>query len=229
MIPPRKEPKIRVFLVDDHPFVREGVRTCLLRHEQFEVVGEASSGEETLQKAREVWPDVIVMDITMPAMNGLEVTKALREMCPKAHVLILSVHGKQEFVREALQSGARGYIRKNNSPMELVKAIESINRGEAYFAPELAQDYFNDFVQKGGHADERGLSRLSGRETQVLKFIVEGLANKEIADRLQLSVRTVEKHRQRIMNKLRIHKATELVKYALTQGVINLPEYAGAA
>ena len=214
--------KIKVLLVDDHPFVREGVRSCLTRYEQFEVVAEAASGQEAIHKAQEFAPDIIVMDITMPGMNGLEATRCLREFCPQARVLILTVHEKKEFVREMIQSGARGYVRKNTSPVELVSAIERIHRGETFFMPEVAQAFFEDYVLSGGKLEQTVPQRLSPRERQVLSMIVEGLASKEIADRFALSVRTVEKHRQRIMKKLGIHKATELVKYAITRGFVNV-------
>jgi DNA-binding NarL/FixJ family response regulator len=217
-----KKMKIKVLLVDDHPFVRDGVRSCLARHGQFEVVGEASSGQEAITKAREFSPDIIVMDITMPGMNGLEATKCLREFCPAARVLILTVHEKKEFVREVVQCGARGYIRKNTSPVELVSAIERIHRGETFFMPEVAQAFFDEYVQSQGELEVALPKPLSDRERQVLGLVVSGLANRDMADRLRLSVRTVEKHRQRIMKKLGIHKATELVEFAITRGFIHL-------
>ncbi|HEY0456904.1 MAG TPA: response regulator transcription factor [Verrucomicrobiae bacterium] len=214
--------KIKVLLVDDHMFVREGVRSCLEKFDQFEVVGEAASGHEAIDRARQFSPDVIVMDITMPGMSGLEATKCLRAICPQSRVLILTVHDKKEFVREMIQSGARGYIRKNTSPVELVSAIERIHRGEAFFMPDVAQAFFEEYVLSGGKLEESYPKQLSEREREVLSLIVSGLANKEIAERLSLSVRTVEKHRQKIMHKLGIHKATELVKFAITRGFVNL-------
>lgn len=214
--------KIKILLVDDHPFVREGVRSCLHKYPQFEVIGEAGSGPEALNKAKEFIPDIIVMDIMMPGMSGLEATKCLREFCPTAKVLILTVHEKKEYVREVVQSGARGYIRKSTSPGELISAIERIHRGETHFMPDIAQTFFDEYVLTGGKMSESTPRALSERERQVLAFIVEGLANKEIAARLELSVRTVEKHRQRIMKKLGIHKATELVKFAITRGYVEL-------
>jgi DNA-binding NarL/FixJ family response regulator len=214
--------KIKVFLVDDHPFVREGVRSCLHQHHQFEVVGEASSGQEAVTKARQSLPDVVVMDLTLPGMSGLEATKSLRQYLPEARVLILTVHEKKEFVREAVQSGARGYMHKNTSPGELVSAIERIHRGETVFMPGVAEAMFEEYVLSGGRLGQTGAQRLSEREREVLSCIVEGLANKESAERLRLSVRTVEKHRQRIMTKLGIHKATELVRFAITRGLVPL-------
>ena len=214
--------KIKVLLADDHPFVRAGVRSCLLKYEQFQVVGEASSGGEAIAQAREFLPDVVVMDLSMPGIDGLQATSSLREVCPQSRVLFLTLHQKQEFVREMIQSGARGYLAKDTSPLELVSAIERIHRGETVFMPEVAQSFFNDYVLSGGKLEDAPPKKLSPRENQVLTGIVEGLANKEIADRMQIRIRTVEKHRQRMMNKLRIHKATELVKFAITRGMVNL-------
>ncbi|HEY0456463.1 MAG TPA: response regulator transcription factor [Verrucomicrobiae bacterium] len=214
--------KIKVLLVDDHMFVREGVRSCLRRFEHVEVVGEAANGHEAIDRARQFAPDVIVMDITMPGMSGLEATKCLRATCPDSRVLIMTVHDKREFVREMIQSGARGYIRKNTSPVELVSAIERIHKGEAFFMPDVAQAFFEEYVLSGGKLEDSQPKQLSDREREVLSHIVSGLANKEIAERLGLSVRTVEKHRQKIMQKLGIHKATELVKFAITRGLVAL-------
>ena len=214
--------KIRVLLVDDHPLVLEGVRASLLRHERFEIVGEASNGHEAIHRAQACSPDVVVMDITMPGMNGLEATRCLQRLCPQSKVLFLTVHEKSEFVQEMVQSGARGYIRKNTSPTEFISAIESVHRGELVYKPDVAQAFFHDYILKRGRKENSQPKRLSKREHEVLGLLVQGLANKEIADKFQLSVRTVEKHRQRIMRKLGVHKATELVKFAITRGFVNL-------
>jgi len=213
--------KIKVLLADDHPLIRAGVRSWLHQHDQFEVVGEASCGHEAISAAREFSPDVIVMDLSMPGVDGLQATHSLREFCPQSRVLFFTIDAEKEIVHEMIQSGARGYVRKDTPPVELVSAIERIHRGETFFKPEVAQTFFHDFVVNGGKPKETP-KKLSPRENEVLSGIVEGLANKEIADRLKLQTRTVEKHRQRMMKKLGIHKATELVKYALTRGLVNL-------
>ena len=214
--------KIRVLLVDDHPLVLAGVRSSLLRAERFEIVGEAASGPEAINRAKETLPDVVIMDITMPGMNGLEATKCLRAICPETKVLILTVHEKKEFVREMIQAGARGYVRKNTPPAELIVAIECVYRGEVFFMPDVAQAFFKEYVLNAGKMEDPSAKQLSKREHEVLSLVVEGLGNKEIAGRLQLSVRTAEKHRQRIMEKLGIHRATELVKIAITRGFVHL-------
>ena len=217
-----EQSKIKVLLVDDHPFVLEGIKSCLLKQPGFKLVGEAGNGQEAIEKTQALSPDVVVMDITMPSLNGLEATRRLREVSPNTKVLILTVHEKREFVSEIIQSGARGYVRKNTSPVELVRAIEAVHRGEAFFAPDVAQAFFEDYVQAEGRLDKSGARKLSDREREVLILIAEGLSNKEIADRLSVSVRTAEKHRQSVMNKLGVHKATELVKFAITHGLVNL-------
>ncbi len=214
--------KIKVLLVDDHPLVLAGVRSFLMGYDRFDVVGEASSGPEAINRAKNCDPDVVVMDLTMPGMNGLEATKCLRAMCPQIKVLILTIHEKREFIREMIQAGARGYVRKSTAPGELVSAIESVHRGEIYFMPDVAQAFFKEYVLNAGRIEDSSPKRLSRREHEVLELIVDGLANKQIADRLQLSVRTAEKHRQRIMEKLGIHRATELVRVAITRGFVNL-------
>ena len=221
MIPRMNRPKpIRVLLADDHPFIREGVRSYLRRFDHFEVVAEAADGHEAITRACEFSPDVIVMDLTMPGLDGRVATERLREICPQTRVLILTVHDQRELLRDLIQSGARGFVRKDALPSDLASAIERIHRGETVFRPEVAQSFFNDYVLNGGKLKDSSAKQLSPRERQVLSGIVEGLANKEIAPNLHISTRTVEKHRQRIMKKLNIHKATELVKYALTHGYV---------
>jgi two-component system nitrate/nitrite response regulator NarL len=214
--------KIKVMLVDDDPYVREGVRSCLSRHEHFLVVGEASSGQDAIAKARTLTPDVVVMNITLPGMDGLETTRFLRHSCPKIRVLILAGNQGKEIVKDVVRSGAPGYLSKSASPDELVHAIEQVHSGGTFFAPDVAQAFFQEFVQNGGKLVDSGSKPLSARERQVLRLIVEGLPNKQVAVQLELSVRTVEKHRQRVMRKLGIRRATELVKFAVTRGWIDL-------
>src|SRR2546421_3238025 len=165
--------KIRVLLVDDHPLVREGVRCSLLKHDRFEIVGEAYNGHEAIDCAKESSPDVVVMDVTMPGMNGLEATKKLQTVCPRTKVLFLTVHEKAEFVREMVQSGARGYIRKSTTPVEFVSAIESVHRGELFFKPDVAQAFFKEYVLNAGKMQDSAPRQLSKREHEVLCHIVD--------------------------------------------------------
>jgi DNA-binding NarL/FixJ family response regulator len=216
----REGNKVTVLLVDDHPLVREGVRSALQHLNRFEILGEASTGAEALHLAKEHQPDIVVMDVTMPGMNGLEVPKQLQTLCPQTRVIILTAKDTPEFVQEVIQSGARGYVHKNTSPAELVAAIDRVHAGDLFFQPDVAQSFLEDYVLSGGRVDLASGGRLSKREHEVLGLIVDGLANREIANRFRISVRTVEKHRQSIMKKMRVHKATELVKFAITRGVV---------
>ncbi len=212
---------IRLLLVDDHPVVRKGIRMCLSRSSNLDIVGEAANGQEALSKTKELNPDMVLMDIDMPKMSGLAVTELLRKERPEVKVLILSMHDNTEYVMRILQSGARGYVLKEASPEELVQAIETVNAGEAFFSPDVARVALNQFVQG---ADKNADNQLTGREEEVLVQIAEGLSNKEIAARLEVGVRTVETHRERIMRKLNIHSVAGLTKYAIAKGLVHLPE-----
>ena len=212
--------RIKIMLVDDHPVVRKGVSSCLARHEHLQIVAEAADGREAITKARQLLPHVILMDIDMPHMNGLAVTELLRKELPQIKVLILSMHSNTEYVLRIIQSGARGYILKEAPTEELVRAIEAVNAGEAFFSPEVAHAALNQFVR--GVTNPSNDQTLTGREREVLVQIAEGLSNKEIATRLGVGVRTVETHRERIMRKLDIHSVAGLTKFAISQGLVSL-------
>ena len=207
-------------VVDDHPVVRRGISMCLARQPQLEIVGEAGDGREAIHRARELQPDLILMDIDMPQMNGLAVAEVLRREMPKTKVLILSMHSNTEYVVRIIQSGARGFVLKEAPAEELVRAIEMVNAGEAYFSPDVARVALNKFVQGVGTSPET--PALTNREREVLMLIADGLSNKEIACQLNVGVRTVETHRERIMRKLDIHSVAGLTKYAITCGLVTL-------
>ena len=207
-------------VVDDHPVVRRGISMCLARQPQLEIVGEAGDGREAIHRARELQPDLILMDIDMPQMNGLAVAEVLRREMPKTKVLILSMHSNTEYVVRIIQSGARGFVLKEAPAEELVRAIEMVNAGEAYFSPDVARVALNKFVQGVGTSPETPV--LTNREREVLMLIADGLSNKEIACQLDVGVRTVETHRERIMRKLDIHSVAGLTKYAITCGLVTL-------
>ena len=214
--------QIKILLVDDHPVVRKGLVSCLSHHTNLDVAGEAGDGQEALRKARELAPDVIIMDIDMPQMDGLAVTDVLRKEMPQVKVIIMSMHRHTEYVLRILQSGARGYVLKDASTDELVKAIETVSSGESFFSRDVARLALNQFV-RGNTAGANG-TNLTNREREVLTQIAEGLSNKEIASRLGVGVRTVETHRERIMRKLNIHSVAGLTKYAISKGLITLRE-----
>ena len=218
---------IRLLLVDDHPVVRKGLASCLAQHPQLVIVGEAADGREGVRKAKELMPDLVLMDIDMPNMNGLAATEQLRKEQPETKVLILSMHTNSDYMMRILQSGARGYVLKEANPEELLRAIETVVAGESYFSSEVARVALNQFVRGGGEAAQA--SPITAREREVLTLIAEGLSNKEIACRLGVGVRTVETHRERIMRKLDIHSIAGLTKYALATGLISLPRHPRAA
>jgi DNA-binding NarL/FixJ family response regulator len=218
----KDKPKIRILLVDDHPFVLEGIRSCLQSQEQFEIVGEAANGKEAIEKGRELSPSVMIMDISMPIMNGLEATRHLRKIAPEVKVLILTMHEKREFTSQIIEAGARGYVSKNTSPAELIRAIELVDRGETFFNPLITEAFLKNFVENAGRAGAQSQPELSLREREVLTLIAEGFSNKEAANLLGVSVRTVEKHRERIMDKLNLHSIVELTKYAIAHHMVQI-------
>jgi two-component system nitrate/nitrite response regulator NarL len=220
-----KKDKIKILVADDHPVVRKGLQSCLARVDRLKLVGEASDGEEALKKTRELRPDVVLMDISMPRMNGLAVTEVLRKEAPHVKILVLSVHNNKEYVFRIIQAGAHGYISKEAPPEELLRAIESVHTGEPFFSPEIARAALNQIVTSGGKKEP--FAQLTSREREVLVLIAEGQSNKEIANRLGIGVRTIETHRERIMRRLDIHSVAGLTKFAIANGMISLEESAG--
>ena len=214
--------RIRVLLADDHPVVRQGIAFCLARQPGLEVIGEAGDGREALRKIRELLPDIVLMDIDMPHMSGLAVAEVLRRELPQIKVLILSMHQQSEYVLRILQSGAHGYVLKESPLEELIRAIETVHTGEAFFSPEIARVALNQFVQGNGHGPD--LNNLTPREREVLIHVAEGCSNKEIANQLGVGVRTIETHRERIMRKLDIHSIAGLTRFAIAKGLITLRE-----
>lgn len=206
--------KITVLLVDDHSLVRRGFRRMLEDEPDMEVVGEAGDGEESVKLARELRPQVVVMDSALPGMNGLQATRQILEECPETAVLMLSMHSENTWVRQAVEAGAKGYILKNALDLELGAAIRKVATGETVFDPKVEQQS----TLKG----ERN-SALTPRELEVLQMIVDGKSNKEIATALDLSANTIAVHRANIMNTLGIHKTAELVVYAIRSGLVNVP------
>jgi two-component system, NarL family, nitrate/nitrite response regulator NarL len=214
--------KIRLLLADDHPVVRKGIHSCLSRHAHLEIAGEAADGIEAVAKAREYAPDIILMDINMPKLDGVAVAELLHKESPRTKVIILSMHVKEEHVRRLVHAGVQGYILKDTSPDELVRAIETVNAGETFFSPEVARIALNQYVADHGQPGLAPISRLTGREREVLALIAEGLSNKEVANNLGIGVRTIETHRERIMRKLNIHNAAGLTRFAIANNLIKL-------
>jgi DNA-binding NarL/FixJ family response regulator len=209
--------KIRILLADDHAVVRQGFSALLRAQPDMEVVGDAANGREAIEKAKELQPDVVVMDVAMPELNGIEATRRLQDEAPRSRVLALSMHKDSVYVREILRAGARGYLLKDAIDTDLVAAVRAVARGDGYISPAVSDAVLSDYRK---HVTNP-IDLLSSREREVLQMIAEGLVNKEIATRLNLSVYTVEAHRGRIMEKLNLHSTSELVRFALRNGLID--------
>jgi len=218
----KEKTKIRVLLVDDHPFVRKGIGSWLASSEIVEVVGEAVNGEEAVSKTKELKPDIILMDIDMPKMGGLEATKIIRRDHSGTRVLILSMQTNKGVVLQIIQSGAQGYVLKDAPPADINRAIESVHHGEPFFSTDINQIVLNQYLAESGREMSPTASQLTNRERQVLSMIAEGKSNKEMADKMGVGVRTVETHRERMMSKLNIHTIAGLTKFAIANGIVNL-------
>lgn len=217
------EHAIRVLLVDDHTILREGVRALLADEPEIVVVGEAGDGEEAVEKVDALRPDVVLMDMVMPRMNGLEATSHIKRAHPDVKVLILSMYDDDEYVQQVIQAGASGYLLKGMAADDLVLAIREVHSGSSFLNPAIAAKLIDDYVRRvRGERGAEGEEPLTSREREVLKLIAEGNTNQEIADVLCLSRKTVESHRANIMRKLDLHDVTDLVKYAIRRGLIRL-------
>ncbi len=220
------DPKpIRVLLADDHPLVLEGISSRLGTEAHLDVVGLAHNGQEALQLAERLQPDVVMMDVSMPVMSGLEATKAFQERFPAVRVLILSMHDNREYILQLIRSGASGYILKDVSSDELIKAIETVYQGGTYFSASASQSLFSLEAAAAPSAPPPladDVQSLTPREETVLRLLAEGGSNKDIARQLDISVRTVETHRQNIKTKLNIQTAAGLTRFAIEQGLVEL-------
>ena len=214
--------KLRILLADDHTVMRTGLRVLLERQTSLEVVGEAENGRETIQLAASLRPDVVVMDVGMPVLNGIEATKTIVTEDPSIAVVILSMHADESYVMRALKAGARGYLLKDSAPADLLGAIQAVIQNKSFFSPKvsriLAEDYVRVLKQKGA-VDSYDL--LTSREREILQLLAEGKANKEVAAALNISPYTVETHRSHILEKLNLHNPAELILYAVRKGIIS--------
>jgi len=210
---------IRVVLADDHALVRAGIRSLLAGITGIEVVAEAHDGQEVTQLVEKLRPDLVLMDIAMPGLNGLEATARIVNTCPGTAVIILSMHAAQEYALQALRAGASGYVLKDADFAELESAIETVSRGETYLSPVMSKHLIDDFRRRVADQPDP-LDRLTSRHREVLQLIVEGNTTKDIAAKLNLSVKTVESHRAQIMSRLDIHDVAGLVRFAMRVGLI---------
>jgi len=211
--------KIKVLIVDDHAIMRDGIRALLSIHNDIEAIGEASEGREAIEKVRELVPDVVIMDIAMPGMDGMEATRRIVKEKPKVKVLVLTQHDNKEYVLSAIKSGATGYVPKRALGSELISAIRAVYRGDSVLYPSAAAALIEDYRLR---AEADPYDRLTAREREILKLIAEGHTSQKIADMLVISLKTVLGHRTKIMQKMDIHNRTELIKYAMRKGLINM-------
>jgi two-component system, NarL family, response regulator NreC len=209
--------KIRILLADDHAVVRQGFKMILAAQPDMEIVGEAGNGREALDLAGQLQPDVIVMDVAMPELNGIEATRRVANLSPRSRVLALSMHKDSVYVREILRAGARGYLLKDSISSDLLAAVRAVSRGEGYLSPGVSDAVLNDYRR---HVTDP-IDLLTSREREVLQMIAEGKTNKEVATVLNLSVYTVDAHRGRIMEKLNVHSVTDLVRFAVRSGLVD--------
>jgi DNA-binding NarL/FixJ family response regulator len=212
---------IRILIVDDHAILREGVRALLAAHSDFQVVGEASDGLQAIAQVEQLDPDVVLMDIAMPGLGGIEATIELKKLGRRAKVLILSQYEDREYVRRLLKAGVSGYVLKKSAGSELANAIRAVHRGGLVLDPEVARAAMSEGGPSAGAAADP-YETLTDREKQVLKLVAEGKSNKEVADDLGISVKTAMTHREHVMEKLGLHNRTELVRFAIRQGVIRV-------
>jgi two-component system response regulator NreC len=214
--------RLRILLGDDHTLLRQGLRKILQERPDWEVVAEAGDGREAVRQALAVQPDIAILDIGMPLMNGIEATRQIVRRQPETHVLILSMHADEAYIIQALKAGAKGYLLKDSADTDLIRGVAAVASGKSFFSPAAAKVMLDDYVR---HLAERGITdrfdSLSEREREIFQLVAEGRSNKEIADLLSVSPTTIETHRAHVLQKLDVHNTAELVLYAVRRGVIS--------
>ena len=211
---------VKLLLVDDHEIVRAGLRMLFSAEPDVRIVGEATSGREAIEQVRRLAPDVVLMDVAMPDMNGIEATRRIKETFPQVAVLALTMHEDEEYFFEMLSAGASGYVPKRAAPDDLLSAIRVVNQDEVFIYPSMARLLVKDFLRRAEETTPPDATLLTPREHEVLAWIADGLTNREIAEQLVISVKTVDRHRENIMRKLNLHNRVELVRYAIENGLI---------
>lgn len=214
--------KIRLLLADDHKLFRDGLRSMLDGHKGIEIVAEASDGIAVTKLAGELHPDIILMDVSMPDLNGIEATRKISAEHPTIKIIMLSMHSDRRYITEALRAGARGYLLKDSAFDEVLTAIRDCSSGKIYLSSRIADIVINDYINLARNADSSAFAILSAREREVLQLLAEGKSTKEIASQLKVSAKTIESHRKQVMDKLNLHSVAELTKYAIREGLTQL-------
>ncbi len=213
--------ELEILIADDHELVRRGIRAVLKRERRWRIVGEAADGLEAVETAKRLKPDVVVLDISMPKVDGLEATRRIREAAPRTEILILTMHESDQIVRRVLEAGARGYVLKSDLARQLVAAVKAVSRRRRFLTPKASEIVLEGFLkaEAENQKDKRGEGRLTRRELEILRLLAESKSNKEVAAALDIAVRTVETHRANIMRKLDLHSTTDLVRYAIRHSI----------
>jgi DNA-binding NarL/FixJ family response regulator len=212
---------VRILLADDHDIVRRGLREQLSQHEGWEICGEAANGREAVRMASKLEPDVAVIDLSMPELNGLEATRQIRRELPNTEVLIFTMHETEQLIREVLSAGARGYVLKSDAGLHLTSAVDALAHGKPFFTSKVSEALLDAFLKSSAKPDEGSVFRtLTEREREIVQMLAEGKSNKEIANKLSISVKTVETHRATVMRKLDINSIVELVHYAIRNQLV---------
>ena len=214
--------KIKVFVADDHTILRQGIKALLDNQGGIEVIGEAKDGREAIKIIEEVLPDVILMDIAMPGLNGLEATRRIKKKFPKMKVLVLTMYTNEEYIFQILNAGANGYLVKETAFQDLISAIRAVYRGEAFMSPSISKKVINNYIKRARGDKKKVHDILTTREREILQLIAEGNSNKRIAEALFISPKTAETHRTHIMDKLNIHDRAGLIKYAIRKGIVDI-------
>lgn len=210
-------------IVDDHTIVRKGIRSLLENNEKIEIVGEAKNGNEAIDKFRQVIPDIVLMDFAMPILNGMEATRQIKKQFPEVKVLILSMYKDEEYIINCLKAGASGYVNKQTTPEDLLKAIDAIYKGSYFTNSSFSNNVIKKYIKNSKEKDKKlSHEKLTSREVEILQLIAEGYSNKGMAKLLYISVKTVETHRTHLMDKLGKHNVVELTKYAIRKGIISI-------